>query len=80
MKYFGYAGNVLKVDLSAKMAEIIPLDLDQAEAVIGGFGMNNALAWDEVIPKTDAFHPETPIIFGAGPLCGTNAPGSSVKK
>ena len=76
MKYFGYAGKVLKVDLSTKMAEIIPLDLDQAEALIGGFGLNNALAWDEVTPKTDAFHPETPIIFGAGPLGGTNAPGS----
>ena len=76
MDYFGYAGNILRIDLTTKSIEIIPLDLARVHPLIGGFGFNNALAWDEVTPKTDALHPDTPIIFGAGPLCGTNAPGS----
>jgi len=53
MDYFGYAGNILRVDLTTKSVEIVPLDLDQAQSVIGGFGTNNSLAWDEVRPKTD---------------------------
>jgi aldehyde:ferredoxin oxidoreductase len=76
MNYFGYAGNILRIDLTTKSVEIVPLDLDQVQSVIGGFGTNNSLAWDEILPHTDAFHPKNPIIFGAGVLCGTNAPGS----
>ncbi len=76
MKYFGYAGKILFIDLTNKKCEIEPLYSDDARKLIGGFGVNQKLAYDLLKPKTDPLSPENPIIIGCGSLIGTLTPGA----
>lgn len=73
----GYAGKILRVDLTESRVEMEDLNLGDAEKFIGGLGMNVKLARGLVEPGTDAFSAENPIIIGAGPLVGTYAPGAT---
>ncbi|MBM3133554.1 MAG: aldehyde ferredoxin oxidoreductase, partial [Chloroflexi bacterium] len=69
---FGYAGRILKIDLSNRTAEELPT-LDYAGKFLGGKGIAARLYWDEVPPRAKAFDPRSAIIFSTGPLAG--APG-----
>lgn len=73
----GYAGFILRVDLSREEFCQEPLDEKIARDFIGGFGINNKLAYDLISPGTEPLSPENPIILGAGLLSGTLAPASS---
>lgn len=73
---FGWAGNILKVDLSRSKIFSTPLTREMGRKFIGGRGLNAKFLFDEVPPRTDAFHPENRLIFGTGPLVGTLVPGS----
>lgn len=75
--HFGYAGNILFINLSDGKIEKKPLDKADAEKYLGGLGLNNKLAWDLIKPGVDALAPENPIIIGAGPLIGTMVPGAA---
>lgn len=77
MRYYGYAGQILYVDLSTGESKSEPLDLELARKFIGGFGLSTKLAYDLIPPGIDPLAPENAIIFGAGALAGTMAPGSS---
>jgi len=77
MDYYGYAGNILYVNLTSREVRKEPLDLDMARRFIGGAGVNHKLAYDLIKPKTDALSPENALIFGSGPLAGTLAPGTA---
>src|SRR3972149_3099260 len=72
-----YAGYILRVDLSRGKITQKPLDGNIARDFIGGFGINNKLAYDLIRPGTDPLSPGKPIILGAGLLNGTVAPSSS---
>lgn len=74
---YGWAGQVLRIDLSAGEIEREPLDLDMARSYLGGRGLNSRLLYDLVRGDVDEFGPENVIIFGVGPLGGTLAPASS---
>ncbi|MDY6880213.1 MAG: aldehyde ferredoxin oxidoreductase N-terminal domain-containing protein [Desulfatiglans sp.] len=76
MEYYGYAGRVLYVDLSSGKVNVEPLDMDMAKEFLGGFGVNNRLAYDNIEPGEDTLSPKNPVILGAGPLVGTMAPGA----
>lgn len=76
MEYYGYAGNILYVNLTTGDIEKKPLDLELATKFIGSCGLNYRLAYDLIQPDTDPLSPESPILIGAGPLVGTLAPGS----
>lgn len=76
MAVFGYAGQILKVDLTTGKVQREPLDIALAEAFIGGWGLNAKLAFDLIKPNTDALSSEMPLIFGAGVLNGTLAPSA----
>jgi len=76
MKYFGYAGKILEIDLTRGQILKRDLDLDLASAFIGGYGVNCRLAYDLVEPRLPPLDPQNPLIIGAGPLVGTLAPGS----
>src|SRR3989337_2186129 len=65
----GYAGNMLKVDLSAGEAARIPT-LDYAAKWVGGRGFAAKLYWDEVLPQVRALDPENRLLFMTGPLVG----------
>ena len=72
-KYGGWAGKVLRVDLST--GKISTEDtIEKYKDVIGGTGIGYQVLWDEVPAGTKAFDPANKIIFGTGPLAGTGAP------
>ncbi|MGQ9722405.1 MAG: aldehyde ferredoxin oxidoreductase family protein [Candidatus Jordarchaeum sp.] len=73
----GYAGTILKVDLTNESVEKEPLSDEYARRFIGGLGINNKLAWDLIKSDVKPLDPENPLIYGAGPLIGTLAPGTS---
>ena len=65
----GYAGRILRVDLSLKSTSDLSTT-DYADAFIGGRGTAAKIYWDEVSPGTEAFDPENRLIFITGPLAG----------
>ncbi|SMB91982.1 aldehyde:ferredoxin oxidoreductase [Thermanaeromonas toyohensis ToBE] len=73
-KYKGYAGNILRVDLTKQKIEILPLAESLAEKYLGGNGFGIRLLWEEVPPQVDPLSPENLLIFATGPLVGTLIP------
>ena len=73
----GYAGRILYVDLTTGKTRKEPLDPELAKSLIGGFGINNQLAYDLIPRGVDPLSPENLIIIGAGPFAGTMVPGAA---
>jgi aldehyde:ferredoxin oxidoreductase len=65
----GYAGAILRVDLSMRYVNRMETSL-YSERFLGGRGMAAKIYWDETTPQTGAFDPENPLIFITGPLAG----------
>ena len=76
MNNFGYAGNILRLDLSSGRIWETPTD-NYADRFLGGRGIAAKIYWDEVGPEIDAFDPENRLIFATGPLCGIPVIGGS---
>jgi len=68
-KLYGYAGKILKVDLSSGSITHMPTS-NYTDLFLGGRGVAAKIYWDEVPPKIEASHPENRLIFMTGPLCG----------
>lgn len=66
---FGYAGEILRIDLSAGTISQTPT-ADSAAGLIGGRGLTAGIYWHEVAPEVTAFAPENRLIFATGPLGG----------
>ncbi|MCK4821712.1 aldehyde ferredoxin oxidoreductase, partial [bacterium] len=77
MKYHGYVGQILYIDLTNRSIRKEPLDIDLIKNYIGGMGINSKLAFDLINPGIDPLSPENVICYGAGPLVGTLIPGNS---
>ena len=76
MAIFGYAGRILRVDLSSgRMSEVSTMDY--AGRFLGGRGIAAKIYWDEVPPQVEAFDAENRLIFVTGPLAGLPVLGSS---
>jgi aldehyde:ferredoxin oxidoreductase len=75
MEYYGYAGNILHVDLSTRQIRKEPLHADLARKFIGGPGVGLNLLLDILKPSVDPLSQENVLIFGTGPLLGTLVPG-----
>jgi aldehyde:ferredoxin oxidoreductase len=87
MAEFGYAGEILKVDLSD--GNITKLSTaDYADRFVGGRGIAAKIYWDMVPPQTKALDPDNCLIYVSGPtagftglagfrwqVCGKSAPG-----
>jgi aldehyde:ferredoxin oxidoreductase len=74
MAMYGYAGKLLRVDLSEKSVKEEPLKLDYMEKFLGGNGIAARILYDEVAPHVDPLDPENRLIFITGPFTGTKAP------
>ncbi|MFO8011032.1 MAG: aldehyde ferredoxin oxidoreductase N-terminal domain-containing protein [Dehalococcoidia bacterium] len=72
----GYAGQILRVDLSSGNMERLPTS-NYTDRFLGGRGMAARIYWDEVPPELDAFDPGNRIIFATGPLGGVPPIGGS---
>ena len=73
----GFAGTILRVDLTRREITREPLDRVMAERYIGGLGLCIKLCHDTIKPGCDALSPENPIVLGAGPFVGSNLPSTS---
>lgn len=67
----GYAGKILRVDLTTGMVKTEKLDLNLALHTIGGRGMNSRRLYLELKKDIDPLSPENLLILGVGPLTGS---------
>jgi aldehyde:ferredoxin oxidoreductase len=72
----GYAGKILRVDLTAGKWFLEPFDEDDARLYLGGAGIAAKILYSEMPPGADPLGPENLMVFATGPLTGTGAPGS----
>jgi aldehyde:ferredoxin oxidoreductase len=77
MKYYGYAGKILRINLSKRKISIKDLEKDLMIKFLGGRGFNSKRLFDEIPPKIDPLSPENKLIFSTGPLVGTMFPTAS---
>jgi len=66
---FGYAGNILKINLSDGNVSRVPT-AEYADRFLGGHGIAAKLYWDMVPPQAKAFDPENCLIYASGPVTG----------
>ncbi len=74
---YGDTGYNLEIDLSTGNIERVETDPKETETYLGGLGTNSKILWDRVPPETEPFSPDNLIIFSAGLLGGTLAPGAN---
>ena len=72
----GYAGHILRIDLTSGAIKREPLDEALALAYIGGRGFTSRLQYDLIAPGANPLGPENVVIIAPGPLTGTSAPSS----
>ncbi len=72
---YGWAGNILHVDLTARTVSALETS-SYTELFIGGLGIAEKLYWDMAPAGADAFHPDNPLLFMTGPLAGTPVPSA----
>jgi aldehyde:ferredoxin oxidoreductase len=69
MAEFGYAGEILKIDLSNIRITRFPT-APYTEKFLGGRGLAARLYWEMARPEAEAFEPENCLIFATGPVTG----------
>ncbi len=72
---YGWAGKILKVDLSERKITAVET-ADYAERFIGGMGIGEKLYWDKARAGMPADDPQSPLLFMTGPLAATPAPSA----
>jgi len=71
---YGYAGNILRIDLTEERVSKTPTS-EYTRDFLGGRGINAKLMFEESKAGVSAFDPDNPVIIGAGPLVGTGIMG-----
>ncbi|MBN1105430.1 MAG: aldehyde ferredoxin oxidoreductase family protein [Deltaproteobacteria bacterium] len=72
---YGYAGKILRVDLSTGKISTQPTE-DLAPRFLGGRGINQWILLQELAPWVTPFEPANIVCYGAGALAGTLVPGA----
>lgn len=75
-KVGGYAGKVLKIDLTNKVVSKVPLTKEVCANFIGGRGMDAKVLFDAVAPEVDPLSPENVLCISTGPLTGLLGPST----
>jgi len=73
---FGYAGEILTLDLSSRTSGTLPTT-DYAERFLGGRGIGAKLYWDAVAPEVKPFDADNRLVFSTGPMGGIPVIGGS---
>ncbi len=73
----GYAGKILRVNLTTKAIKVEDLPEEIAKDYIGGAGFGVKYLYDEVPGNADPLGEENKLIFALGPLAGTTVPSTS---
>ena len=73
----GYAGKILRVDLSSSRRWSEDLEERTAKKWVGGVGLGARYLYDEVPPGVEWSDPENRLIWTSGPLAGSGVFGAS---
>ena len=73
---YGYAGKILRVDLSSERISEEVLDEATLRKWVGGVGFGAKYLYEEVPPEVQWDDPENRLIVASGPLGGTRMGGS----
>ena len=73
---YGYAGAILRIDLSSASFRKEPLSESLAANFIGGRGFVAKMLYDEIAPGVQPFDPQNILIAATGPLTGHFLPAS----
>ena len=71
--HYMYGGTILRVNLNNTEISKEPTET-YARDFLGGRGVNIKFLYDETTPGLDPFDPDSPLIFGIGPMSGTPVP------
>ncbi|UUX92627.1 aldehyde ferredoxin oxidoreductase family protein [Methanoplanus endosymbiosus] len=71
MGMYGWAGRILRVDLTRSEISIIPTDESVVKQFLGGRGLNSWTLFNEITPGIDPLGPENVICFSPGIFTGT---------
>jgi aldehyde:ferredoxin oxidoreductase len=74
---FGYAGKILRVDLTTGHIQYEPLNAEMIHRFLGGAGFTTSIIYNEVPPLTPPLSPDNKVVFAIGPVTGTPWFGSS---
>ena len=75
-KLFAYAGKILRINLSDGQISTEPTE-KYAKEWLGASGIAVKILYDELKPWVTPYEPANKLVFGAGPMIGTTAPGAS---
>ena len=67
----GYAGKILRIDLTNERTWTEELSPETCRKYIGGAGLGAKILWEEVPPEVTWDHPENRLVLASGPLGGT---------
>jgi aldehyde:ferredoxin oxidoreductase len=73
----GYAGKVLRINLTTGRIGVSPLDEGRVKLFLGGRGLAARVYYDEVGPAVRPLAPDNVLVFFTGPLTGTPAPATT---
>ncbi len=73
---YGWRGQILEIDLSRGKIQTRTLPREICTETIGGIGLAAQLIFDHVPPEADPLGLDNALVIAAGPLGGTNWPGS----
>ena len=76
MTTYGYAGSILRVDLTTPRISTEPTE-KYIPKFLGGRGINQQILFEELKTWVTPFDPSNMICFGAGALVGTLVPGAA---
>ncbi len=66
----GYAGKILRVDLTSGKIQSHPWTPEEMRLYLGGAGLGAKILWEEVPADVAWDHPENRLILATGPLAG----------
>lgn len=75
-RYRGYAGKVIKINLSDETVSEYPWGEQEQALYLGGKAMAARILCDHLTGQETAFSEENWIVISTGPLTGSGAPGS----
>jgi len=73
-RLYGYAGKILRIDLTKGKVHEEPLSRKMARAYLGGRGFNVRRLYSEVPKSIGPLSPENKLIIATGPIAGTGFP------
>ncbi len=74
---YGYAGKLVRVDLTTGKIIVEQLKEETISKFIGGKGLSAKILFEETKPKMAPLSSESPLIFSVGPITGVPLSGNS---